>query len=74
MRREKMEEERRRRCAEMVSRYGEVGRHACGRKFAYRTKAEALVVADKCIRRGEQSHLRAYRCTFCGKWHLTSKW
>jgi hypothetical protein len=42
-------------------------RHTCTRKYRYGSKQEAL-------RSGPRGHcLHAYRCPFCGEWHLTSR-
>lgn len=42
-------------------------------KLSYESKEEALIAASRAGRQGETVALRAYRCRYCGKWHLTSK-
>ena len=41
---------------------------SCSRKVRYKTKSEALSVASMRTKR----KLSAYRCKYCGGWHLTS--
>lgn len=58
--------------ADVTSKYGDTGHRTCGRKIRYATKSEALVKASKCMRHGAPA-LSAYRCPYCGGWHLTSR-
>lgn len=58
--------------AKVTSEHGERGHQACGRKVRYATKSEALVKASRCIRHGAPA-LSAYKCQYCGGWHLTSR-
>lgn len=64
--------ERAERDAMVTAEHGEQGHWSCGRKMRYPTKSAALMRASKCQRRGAPA-LRAYRCPYCGGWHLTSK-
>lgn len=45
----------------------------CATKAVYRTSSEALVTATRKVGRHNASMLRAYRCQWCAKWHLTSQ-
>lgn len=44
---------------------------ACGQKVKYDTKADARRVRKRMFGRGHvDGKLNAYRCQFCGWWHL----
>ena len=43
---------------------------ACGRKRRYRSQGDAL---DAALLAGAERERAAYRCAYCGLWHLTSR-
>ncbi|MEE0475871.1 MAG: hypothetical protein UDF83_05835 [Collinsella stercoris] len=49
----------------------ELRRKACESKNRYASKAEAEDVIAACAEHG-RCGLSAYRCPYCGGWHLTS--
>lgn len=55
----------------VTNEYGEQAHRQCGKKARYRSKIDALIAANRCTMRGAPK-LRAYRCPYCGGWHLTS--
>lgn len=67
------------RLAELLAqdRYTRGFRHqdaACHGKEAFDTASEAYIIVHRKRRPGERKKPReAYRCPFCGKWHLGSK-
>lgn len=67
LRRERLERDR-----IVTERYGESGHRQCGRKERYPTEEKALGQATLYQLFGAPA-LRAYRCPFCGGWHLTSR-
>ena len=56
----------------VTEKYGESGHRSCGRKTRYPDEATALVRASRYTLWGAPQ-LRAYRCRYCGGWHLTKK-
>ncbi len=46
---------------------------SCHRKDRYWTEAEASRAIRKCEAKRPDTKLRAYFCSFCLGWHLTSK-
>ena len=64
--------ERRRRDAYVTEKYGKQGHGACGRKNRYESRERAMEAAFKSMAYYDASPLRAYKCKFCGGWHLTS--
>ena len=42
----------------------------CTRKRRYRTEGDAL---DAAVLAGAKGRRSAYRCAWCGQWHLTSR-
>lgn len=64
--------EMRERDARVTAEYGDEAHKMCGCKLKYRSKGDALGRASKCVEHGS-TPLRAYRCPYCGGWHLTSK-
>lgn len=68
---EEIERRQDRRDEELTSEHGGAAHSQCGRKRAYPTKRLAHAAAG----RGMQGsvRLRAYRCPYCGMWHLTHK-
>ena len=45
---------------------------ACASKNRYATKSDAQEAILRCAEHGTRG-LHAYRCSYCGGWHLTSK-
>lgn len=43
---------------------------ACGRKRRYRSQGDAL---DAALLAGVERERAAYRCSYCGQWHLTTR-
>jgi len=43
---------------------------ACGRKRRYRSQGDAL---DAALLAGVERERSAYRCGYCGQWHLTTR-
>ena len=64
--------EQSRRDARVSHDYGDAAHLSCGRKVRYRTKSDALAFASRYVMRGAPM-LMAYRCQYCGGWHLSSK-
>lgn len=52
------------------SQNNEIRMMTCGRKIRYESEGTAQIVM---IMRGTKEHLRAYRCPYCGGWHITHK-
>jgi len=48
------------------------GLSACKRKQRYADQPSAINAAAKILRSGNATYLRAYRCTYCGCYHLTN--
>jgi hypothetical protein len=46
---------------------------SCVRKFGYKTFAKAEAVRVKCMDERPGTRLRAYLCSYCARWHLTSQ-
>ena len=44
--------------------------HACACKRRYRTQGDAM---DAAMLAGVERERTAYRCPFCGQWHLATK-
>lgn len=65
-----MAEERMERDARVTELHGERAHVMCGRKLRYPSKESALRTANRCLRHGSVA-LRAYKCPYCGGWHLT---
>ena len=67
--------ERRERDRAVRGKHGAAGHSECGRKRRYDSEVDALLAAMWAEQRGALP-LRAYRCRFCGGWHLTKtrKW
>lgn len=51
--------------------FADEARHrACGRKRRYRSQGDAL---DAALLAGVERERAAYRCAYCGQWHLTTR-
>lgn len=51
--------------------FADEARHqACGRKRRYRSQGDAL---DAALLAGVERERAAYRCRYCGQWHLTTR-
>ena len=48
----------------------EAQHRACGRKRRYRSQGDAL---DAALLAGVERERAAYRCAYCGQWHLTTR-
>ncbi len=48
----------------------EAHHRACGRKRRYRSQGDAL---DAALFAGVERERAAYRCPYCGQWHLTTR-
>jgi hypothetical protein len=46
---------------------------SCLSKRRYWSKVDALVMAARCIGRGDVGALATYRCDNCAGWHLTRR-
>lgn len=57
---------------DVTSEFGYEGHMACGRKARYRSRSVAEKMALRRMRDGAPD-LRAYRCPYCGSWHLTKR-
>ena len=64
--------ERRERDKRARAEHGADGHSECGKKRRYATEIEATLAAMHAEQRGALP-LRAYRCRFCGGWHLTKR-
>lgn len=58
--------------AKVTAEHGERGHGSCGRKRRYPTLQIAMHVASFMHVGHGAPELRAYRCCYCGGWHLTS--
>lgn len=48
-----------------------IRRRACSRKIRHETEAAARGhIGQLHKRKGWQGHMNAYRCSFCGGWHV----
>ena len=64
--------EMRERDARVTAEYGDKAHVMCGRKLRYQSRGDAFDRASRSVMHGS-APLRAYRCPYCGGWHLTSK-
>ena len=55
---------------EVTREHGDAAHRSCGRKARYPTEGDALALARKFEALGAPA-LRAYKCRYCGGWHLT---
>lgn len=62
---------RRRKNADATEAGGKAARKACGRKRRYPDRMSAESRAQQYEVRFDAPPLRAYRCPYCGGWHLT---
>lgn len=69
---EVLERERARRDARVTAMHGEQAHRSCGKKYRYADESEALSMAARCVLDGAPM-LRAYKCRYCGGWHLTKQ-